>query len=405
MRATVVLSVVLVASVIFAGCVGNFGSPKDEAPASTGGTPPTTTAGTPLTPPAPLPKLKFTVSPASSIDPWVTSGTTMDVQATVPADAKAPLTWTWGVAPLLGTAPITTKATGLDTGSKRADDYMAPGASSALTFSVAGVYQMHCHPHANFMRANVTVVDGLVGPKAYDVYIEDGATYSDFRFVPENLTVPTGSVVTYHNVGSQAHTATLLVQDPPVKVQAGVTGSKGTVTLAGNGWTRVVALLRDADGRVGQADYAIYVAPFPENYNKTFPADFTAGTPAQLDAAPSVAPPTTTSFKTDYNGTAFVNVTFLDVAEQNAPAGTSPAGTCSGEWHLQEQGSTQDTLTGAPGSSSSAHGRVLATTYNLVTKLRQGANCKASLDIRVLYDHTPPAILPYVDPESIPHQH
>ncbi len=401
MRADVPLGALLLVALLSAGCIGTFNHTLDEHPATVDDG----HGGGPLLPPPPKPMLKPTVAPVVAPAPWVLNGTQVEMQAVAPADAKAPLSWTWGVAPLLGTAPLAQKATGLDTGSKKPDDYLSPGQSASLTFSLPGVYQMHCHPHANFMRGNVTVIDGLPGAKNFDVYIEDGATYKDFRFVPENLTVPAGSVVTYHNVGSQAHSATLLSQDPGLVPQP-VTGSKGTVTLTGNGWTRVIAILHDAEGRIGQAEWPVYVAPYPEDYQKTFYQNFSAGAPAQLDAAPvSVAPGGTLSFKTDYNGTAFVNVTFLDPPSQQALPAADPANACAGEFHLREQGSQTDLLTGAQGPSPAAHGRVLTTTYNLVVVPRQGASCEAIVQLHVLYDHEPPAPLAYVDPESVPHHH
>jgi plastocyanin len=351
--------------------------------------------------------LTTSITAVNPIPAWVESGTTMDVAAALPPEGKAPFTWTWAVGPMLGTAPLAQKATGLDTGSKRADDYMPPGESRSLTFGVPGVYQMHCHPHFQWMRANVTVIDGLAGPTRYDVYVEDGATPHDFRFVPENLTIPTGSVVTYHNVGSQPHTSTLSAQNAPVKLQP-LANDRGTITLTGNGWSRVVVIVHDAEGRMGEADYPIYVAPFPATYHNTFNVTLASGAPPQADGVPAgVAASDTKAFKLDYNGTAFVNVTFLDPVAQNlGPTGqTEPASACAGEWHLQEQGATQDTLAGPTGNPSSTNGRVAATTYNLVVTLRQGAQCEAVEDVTVVYDHAPPPVLPYVDPESLPHSH
>lgn len=402
MRSTLVFGALLVACLVLAGCVGNFNKSQDpEQQASTITTP---SAASALTPPVPMPTLKTSISVPADFPAWVQTGTPLDVSAAVPADGKAPFTWLWGVAPMIGTAPVTKVATGIDTGAKRPEDYLAPGESRTLTFSIAGVYAMHCHPHYQFMRSNVTVIDGLPGPMNYDVYIEDGATYKDFRFVPENITVPAGAHVTYHNVGSQAHTATMSSQDPPLTVQT-LKDSKGAITLTGNGWSRVVVIVHDADGRIGQAEWNVYIAPFPETFHKTYNANFNAGTPSQADSVPvAVAPSQSFAFKTDYNGTVYINATFLDVPSQNAPA-PDPANTCVGEWHLQEQGITQDTLTGQAGSEADAHGRVLTTTYNLVAQARQGVQCQGVFDVTVVYDHTPPAQLPYFDPESIPHTH
>src|SRR5581483_3490063 len=122
-----------------------------------------------------------------------------------------------------------------------------------------------------------------------------------------------------------------------------LTTSKGTVTLQGNGWTRVVAIIHDAAGRIGQAEYRIYVAPYPEEFRQNYTyASFSAGLPGQLDSTPGAPanPSDSKSFKLDYNGTIFLNITAADAAA--AQTGNDAANTALIEAHLREQGSQQD---------------------------------------------------------------
>lgn len=402
----IVLLVALLAAGGLTGCMGLVnngdepGAGTTITPAATGGN------GQPLVVPPALPFLKTKVEASLAYPSWVPTGTTIDVSAAAPADAKAPLTWTWLVGPMLGTAPVKQKATGLDTGSKTVAQYISPGGSATLTFGIAGVYQMHCHPHYQFMRSNVTVIDGLEGPMNYDVYIEDGGSLKEFRYVPENITVPKGAHVTYHNVGSQAHTASLSSQDAELKL-APLKAQKGSIALAGNGWTRVVAFVHDADGRIGQAEFQVFVAPYPEEFRQTYTGNPQAGVPASADGTPltTVAPGESKSFKLDYNGTLYLNLTAVDPVAANA-GDQDPANTAQVEVHLREQGATQDTLSCTPAASvCKLSGRVLATTYNLLIVPRQGASITYTAKLESVYDHVPPAPSAYVDPESLPHTH
>lgn len=87
----------------------------------------------------------------------------------------------------------------LDTGA------IPPGEERTLTFSETGTVGIHCHPHP-FMKQAVTVTDAPAAPA--HVHVLDGAQEGEYRFDPQELTVGRGSVVTYHNHGAQAHTAT-----------------------------------------------------------------------------------------------------------------------------------------------------------------------------------------------------
>lgn len=87
---------------------------------------------------------------------------------------------------------------------------IAPGANKTLTFDTLGTIAMHCHLHP-FMLHNVTVTAEAAAPA--HVHIVDGADKSAYAFDPQNITVGKGSVVTYHNHGTNTHTATLKPAD------------------------------------------------------------------------------------------------------------------------------------------------------------------------------------------------
>lgn len=93
-------------------------------------------------------------------------------------------------------APV---AGALDTGD------IQPGGSATLTFDATGEFDIHCHPHP-FMHQQVVVTDGP--PEEVHVHILDGDDVDGFRYEPGDLTLGRGSVVTYHNHGTQVHTAT-----------------------------------------------------------------------------------------------------------------------------------------------------------------------------------------------------
>lgn len=79
-----------------------------------------------------------------------------------------------------------------------------PGAEAALAFELAGTFALHCDPHP-FMEHDVTVAEGA--PTIAHVHILDGNATSEYRFDPQELRVGPGAVVTYHNHGALAHTA------------------------------------------------------------------------------------------------------------------------------------------------------------------------------------------------------
>lgn len=87
----------------------------------------------------------------------------------------------------------------LDTGD------IKPGETRNLTFATTGTVRIHCHQHP-FMTQNITVTDAA--PETHHIHIQDGANMEDYRFVEANLTLGKGSTLTYHNHGTQVHSAT-----------------------------------------------------------------------------------------------------------------------------------------------------------------------------------------------------
>jgi plastocyanin len=274
--------------------------------------------------------------------------------------------------------------------------YLQPGESRGVRFSVPGSWQMHCHPHP-WMRSNVTVVDNYTGPAEVTVDIVDGTTSSEFHFVPENIVVAPGTVVVYHNAGNLPHSATSLFQDAPVKLLPLKDASGGTVTIDPNprGWQRIRLFAWDATGRMGVANYDVYVSDLPVFQPKSVPISFHAGGLPSQAVQPSLS-----TILTTYNGTMFVNFTVKDAG---GPA-ESAAGQNLAQVTVHVRSDT-DIMTKEKASSGQMSARALAGLYTIEIDPVQGAEIDGTLTVEEAYDLTPPPPAPYVDPESIPHKH
>jgi plastocyanin len=393
----VLLASLLVLGAALTGCVGQ--SADDPTKASNvdgGGDGKTGGDDGGVTPPAELKVLAPLTTAVSMTGPkWVAAGTKVPVGATAPANAKGALTYTWAIGPLPGTAAVT--SANLNT------KEILAGASATLKFDKAGVYNMHCHPHP-FMLSNVTVIEGYSGPAEVTVYINDGASTGEFRYVPDLVVIPVGGKVTYKNVGTQMHTATQSGQEPPL-TKDGLTGLTGEVAASGAGWQRILLVAQDGEGRIGKAETRVYVADLPKDFVKDVTGDFMAGVPNQ--APPEAATEKKTdSFKLDHPGLITVNFT----AVSPGPAAGTPAeaaNVAAIELHLKEQGATQDTLTQEAASDGSMAGRVGAKTYELSILPRQGANIHYEVSITVVYDLVPPepSMAPAAGVDGHAHQH
>lgn len=386
MRASFALSVALIfAFAGLAGCIGanKEGDPGEDIDANklpgtdtnTGTVPGTKPAITVLAP----------LSSAITIDApeWVQSGTEVPVTLAAPSNAKGALTYTWAIGPLPGTVKVTEAKA--DTGSKGAD-YIQPGASKSITYGTSGIYRMHCHPHPD-MRHNVTVIEGFAGPKTVEVQIVDGATKSENRYVPENIVVGVGTVVTYKNVGQQPHTATALgAQEPPLKKLPLATAA-GNVKVEGEGWQRIVAVFQDADGRFGIAEKPIYTtATLPSFATQTETFEFTGATAAPLTGTPAGAAPESRAVSLEQRGTVTINYTFQDAVAGNG----GPQNLAEVELHFTLSGETQDTLTGGPEPTGTLTGKAPAGTYSLTVVPLQGAQVTGTVTIEVVYELVPP---------------
>ncbi|MFA5861242.1 MAG: hypothetical protein WDA16_06055 [Candidatus Thermoplasmatota archaeon] len=329
---------------------------------------------------------------------WVAPGTPITLTATPPTRAVGTVEYLWAIGQVPLTAPVP-KPFAPDTGSKVAD-YVQPGQSRAIKFDLAGIWQMHCHPHP-WARGNVSVIDGYQGPSQVEVRMVDGQNRTDYRFFPENITIGPGTTVVYRNNGSQAHTATSIQQDPPLK-KLPLNGTSGTINADGQGWRRIYLYTHDSVGATGTAFYDVYVGTLPTFQPLKVPLEFTVG------GAPSeVQGPLLQSLVTNYNGTLWLNYTVSDGL--NAATGSTP-NTALITVTLKDQGGsgtgqvsankTTDKLTTRVGSPLG-----LGQVWNFGVYPEQGAKITGVLTVEVQYDLVPPAPTGYVDPESLPHQH
>lgn len=369
MRAVVLLVASLVATGALAGCIGGD---DGEDPVNQTGLTDNPTGNLPGTQGGGVVKVLAALSSKveASGPQWVKAGTAVPVSATVPSNAKGNVTFTWAVGPLPGTA--TPEAIKLDTG------VIDPGAEATLQYKASGLFQMHCHPHPD-MRHNVTVVEGYQGPAVVHVQIVDGATASEYRFIPENVVVGVDTKVVYHNNGTQPHTSTLLLQEPALKL-APVEGASGEVTVDGEGWQRIVAVLQDEEGRIGSAEAHVYVtSDLPSFAGEKVEFSFPVG-----GAPSSAVAPVTKSFTLAHGGWIFLNWTATDAG---SAAGQSVSEI---EIHVRQQGETQDAITTSGDLSGSQSAKVPAGTYTIEIVPASGANIEGSADVQAVYELVPP---------------
>lgn len=364
-------------------------------------TPPTTPTSDKLAPASitipPALDAKLTLATATGAL-WVAPGTPITLTATPPTRAVGSVEYLWAIGQVPQTAPVPQRFAP-DTGSSKVTDYVQPGQSRAIKFDIAGIWQMHCHPHP-FVRGNISVIEGYQGPAQVDVQMLDGAR-ADYRFFPENITIAPGTVVVYHNKGSQAHTATWMQQDPPVKKLL-VDGTSGTINADGQGWRRIYLYTHDSIGATGTAYSDVYVGTLPAFQPLKVPLDFTVG------GAPSeVQGPLLQSLVTNYNGTLWLNYTVSDGL--NAATGATP-NTALITVTLKDQGGTTDGQVSDNKTADKLTTRIgsplgLGQVWNFGVYPEQGAKITGLLTIEVQYDLVPPAPTGYVDPESLPHHH
>lgn len=386
MRAQSAIAVAMILAFAgLAGCIGANKEGESGETVDTNGlnTGTGTTTGTGTKPPA-LTVLAPLVSAITIAAPeWVQSGTEVPVTLAAPTNAKGALSYTWAIGPLPGTTKVTeVKA---DTGSTPSS-YIQPGATKSITYSTAGVYRMHCHPHA-WMRHNVTVVEGFAGPKAVEVQIIDGEKQGDYRYVPENIVVGAGTVVNYKNVGSQPHTATALGTQEPALKKLPLAAAAGNVKIEGEGWQRVVAIFQDSEGRIGIAEKPIYTtATLPAFTTQTETFEFTGATAGPLVGTPAGIASESRPVTLEQRGTITINYTFVDAVAANG----GPQNLADIELHFTLSGETQDTLTGPGGPEGSLTGKAPAGAYTLTVTPTQGAQVSGTVIIEVVYELVPP---------------
>jgi plastocyanin len=244
------------------------------------------------------------------------------------------------------------------------------------------------------MRHNVTVVDGLAA-KDVTVYITDGATPGEYRFVPENIVVGKGSKVTYANVGAQPHTATALGAQEPALQLLPLKAENGTIKIEGEGWLRVLAITQDSEGRLGIANKSIYAtATLPAFAQQTLTYEFTHGTPGPLAGTPAEASGDAKPITLEHPGKVTLNYTFSDAL---GGAG-APENLAEIAIHFTKDGETQDTLTAGPAPVGTAEGKAIAGAYTLTVIPVQGAQVSGTIVVDVVYDLVPPPVGPAAPP-------
>lgn len=381
MRAWALPVALILLSAVFAGCVNTpkdtEGGTIDKAGTGNAGTDGTNTGTGGLTTTVkPLAPLSFSLASASS-GKWVEPGSTVDVAA---ASTQAGWSYTWAIGPLPGT--VAAPSVKLDTGSaKDASDWIQPGASKSLTFTEAGVFTMHCHPHP-LMLSNVTVVEGYAGPKEVTVQIVDGADLGSYRFVPENVLVAPGTKVTYVNNGAQPHTATLMSAEPKLK-KLDLAAATGSVKVEGEGWQRIRLVAVDASGRLGASDVPVYVKALPSFTMEPTTVEFNAGgLPEEVVAS------FTKSFVLEHNGTMNLTWSFQDAVAANG----GPVNNAEVDIHVFPQGSEQDVITSELVPEGEATTKAPAGTYTIKVVPKKGVGIAGSLALTAVYsDPVPPA--------------
>lgn len=367
--------IVLAAALLLAGCVNTA---KDPTTATTTPTASTPSIGTSNTAP-PLPALPITLR--IDAPTWVEPGTSVPVSVT----GGPGTTYLWASGQLPGT--VTPAGAPLNT------SLIEPGSTKTLTFTQAGLYNMHCHPHP-FMRSNVTVIDGYQGPDTVDVEIRDGDATGSYRFTPENIVVGAGTKVVYHDVGKLPHTATELARTPPIKkldfaTASGMLKLPASIPMPGMDmemapeWTNIVVVAKDAQGRVGIANASVYINAFPTPYNATMTGNFPAsGLPE------SAVSPQTKSFLLDQGGALFLNFTAQDAASKTNPALPNSAAI---DIHVRAQGATSDATSSTSKATGALTTRLEPGSYTITVSPNAGANVDYTAYVTVLYDHVPPA--------------
>lgn len=377
-RPLTLLALFALVGAAFAGCVGEE---EPATPASTDGdkTPPLGEVIDPVT--GELTILKpLQVSVKTAAAKWVAPGTTIDLAATT-SGASGAVTYAWAIGALPDTVAVTTALP--NTGE------IMPGASKSVKFTAAGTFEAHCHPHP-FMLHNVTVIDGYAGPDKVEVAIVDGKTLGEYLYVPRDIVIAKNTEVTYVNKGSQMHTATVAKANPALKKIA-IAGASGSVAVDGDGWQQIVVAATDAKGAVGITSMPIYVKPLPAPETTPVTIDMNVG---KRGAVPGEAQPDqTVPLSFAQNGVATIEWSVADPVSSTG-AGTVPpeANTAKIEWHLVENGGTQDTMTGASSASGTATGKVAAKPYVLTIVPVEGAKITGTLTITVVFeDPVPPA--------------
>ncbi|HLE98172.1 MAG TPA: PKD domain-containing protein [Candidatus Thermoplasmatota archaeon] len=287
---------------------------------------------------------------------WVKPGdkVAFDASATTDPEGDA-VTYTFGYAEAGGSVVVDSK------------DIVANG-KWTHTYTETGTFRLHCHPHPN-MKHNVTVLKGAKAPAGGKVDV----AFQGFKFVPEELVVPPGTVVSYLNKDPVAHTVTLEKFEPEL-TPIPTTGATGSVTFPNAGAFKIVVRATDNKGASSTAEAPVLVdANRPDDvYENSWTGRINAtvlGTP--LDS------PGRHSFKIDYPATGNLTLTY-----------STPVP--SQEMTLLFQSGDKSFEASGP-SPIALPVDIAAGTWTAVVSAERGAAIDYTLDVKLQLVLTPPA--------------
>lgn len=298
----------LAAMALLAGCVGGAGDSSNPPSGPTD--------------PAPSPALRATALAITVVPAWARPGE--PVALAVPGAGNV----SWFLA---ARAPVA--------GPKQDTGDLAPGVpSEPLALATEGLLLFHCHPHP-WMRLNVTVGSSVPSLGTRHVQIVDGASASEYRFVPSELAVAPGERVVLWNNGSLVHTATqvdawrlIAGRDPSLSFTPSIAGDFDVVAITSRGAER-------GEGRArllvdpAKPDESLAIGPFAGEFDHALAA---AGRAASQEFGFEVPYPMT-ELRLSFTASSSMPVpptARIDVGEQGGPPLATSASGAVGEVSL-----------------------------------------------------------------------
>lgn len=320
-------------------------------------------------------------------DGWFEPGDTLGVSVQEPENAVGNVTYNWYIKedPFVAWTP---GQQAIDTGE------LLPGESGDLTFTEPAFYEFgHCDPHP-WMKHSVAVVEEYDGPDHVTVHILEGdiADQNTWVFEPEHITIGVGTTVTYVNTGDVMHTATVAHdgEHVPVPRSLGLNEQSGTVTLEGSDWMNVLVLIEDEAGNSGWAKDRVYVREKFADYEETSEGSF-------LTALEDLEDDEVHKHTFEWSGTVSLNITLPnDPTEmlQQIDVELYP---------LDLDGDRMDPIIAenatGPDVLEASFETAIERDFELVVRPAQGLLIDYEIEVRVVYDDTPPELVMLPCPE------